>query len=97
MTYDTIPWFWSDQFHVKFQSIGLSLGYSEVIVREEKNEKMNRSVWYFIDDRLIAVDAANHPKAYVLGTKVIKGGDKIDRNKLRDPEQELKLANLILS
>ncbi len=96
-TYDALPWFWSDQFNVKFQSVGLSSGYDEALLREEKDEKMKRSVWYFKGDRLLAVDAANHPKAYVVGTKIIKGGEKIDRNKLLNPNQDLKPANLIIS
>ncbi len=97
LAYDALPWFWSDQYDVKFQSVGLSVGYDEAIVREEKNQERKHSVWYFNGDDLLAVDAANHPKAYVLGTKILKGRLKINRHKLSNPDQDLVLANILAS
>ena len=82
--YNSIPWFWSDQYDVKLQIVGLSAGYDEVLVRKEGDEEVPFSIWYFKGDRLIAVEAVNHPKAYVLGTKFIKSGQKLDKSKLAD-------------
>ena len=93
--YNAIPWFWSDQYDVKLQMVGLSEGYDQVVVREEVDKKNCFSVWYFKGDTLLSVDAVNNAKAYVYGTKFIKGGEKIDKEKLSDPKAEFKPANLI--
>lgn len=92
--YDTIPWFWSDQYDIKLQMVGLSQGYNKTLVREEPEEN-KFSVWYFKDDELLAVDAINNAKAYVVGTKFIKGKNIVDQAKLVDPNVEFKPANLL--
>ncbi|WP_211319957.1 NAD(P)/FAD-dependent oxidoreductase [Dyadobacter jejuensis] len=93
--YDTLPWFWSDQYDVKLQMVGLSQGYNQVLVRKEAENPNSFSVWYFLDEVLLAVDAVNQAKAYVLGTKLIKGGQRIDKTQLADPTVDFKLANLL--
>ncbi|WP_343330831.1 NAD(P)/FAD-dependent oxidoreductase [Polaribacter staleyi] len=82
--YDTIPWFWSDQYNIKLQMVGLATGYNEVLLRKEATENTSFSVWYFKDDELLAVDAINNGKAFVLGTRFIKGKQKINKTKLVD-------------
>ncbi len=94
-TYDTIPWFWSDQYDVKLQMVGLSEGYNEVIKREEADGK-SFSVWYFKDDELLAVDAVNNAKAYVFGTKFIKDSLQVDKVKLSNSDTPMKLGELKL-
>lgn len=88
--YDAIPWFWSDQYDVKLQIAGLSEGYDEAIVRREADDPAKLSVWYFKDEQLLAVDAINNARAYVLGTKWIKAGKVLDRHRLEDPGVNLK-------
>ncbi|MEM9986969.1 MAG: FAD-dependent oxidoreductase [Bacteroidota bacterium] len=92
--YDSLPWFWSDQYEIKLQIAGLNTGYDEVIVRKDHDTKF--SVWYFQRDTLLAVDAINDAKAYVLGTRFIKGGQKLDKEKLADPTCPFKPAELVL-
>ncbi len=94
--YNSIPWFWSDQYDVKLQMVGLSNGYDEVVVRKEAGDGHRFSVWYFKGDTLLAVDAVNNAKAYVLGTKFIKGGTRVDKKQLADPTVDFKPAALIL-
>jgi 3-phenylpropionate/trans-cinnamate dioxygenase ferredoxin reductase subunit len=95
VVYDAIPWFWSDQYDVKLQMVGLPEGYDEVLVRQEFGEGHKFSAWYFRGDTLLAVDGVNNAKAYVIGTRFIKSGQLIDKAKLVDPEVVLKPANLI--
>lgn len=95
-TYDTIPWFWSDQYDVKLQMVGLSDGYDELIIREEEGEATKFSAWYFKGDQLLAVDGVNNAKAYVIGTKFIKESVKVDKAKLADPTIEFKPDHLII-
>ncbi|PWJ43883.1 NAD(P)/FAD-dependent oxidoreductase [Sediminitomix flava] len=94
--YESIPWFWSDQFEVKLQMIGLFEGLTESVVRKEADNPLKFSVWHFKGDELLAVDAINNPKAYVIGTKFIKERTLVDKEKLSDPLTELKPKNLIL-
>ncbi|TSE04720.1 NAD(P)/FAD-dependent oxidoreductase [Aquimarina algiphila] len=96
LVYDTLPWFWSDQYDIKLQMVGLSTGYNKVLIRNEESENPKFSIWYFKDDTLLAVDAVNNAKAYVLGTKFIKGNKKIDQSKLIDSTIDFKPANLLI-
>lgn len=90
-----LPWFWSDQYHVKLQIVGLSKGFSEVLIRREVGKEDTFSHWYFKEEDLLAVDAVNNAKAYVIGTKFIKDQNKIDKDKLVDPAVELRPVNLL--
>ena len=82
VAYDSIPWFWSDQFDVKLQMVGLSQGHNKSIERIEVDKEKCRSVWYFKDDELLAVDAVNNGKAYILGGRFIRSRQKLDKKKL---------------
>ncbi|MEM6378110.1 MAG: FAD-dependent oxidoreductase [Bacteroidota bacterium] len=93
--YDTIPWFWSDQYHVKLQMVGLSQGYDEMLIRKEQKED-SFSIWYFKKDQLLAVDAVNNAKAYVLGTKFIKGHKVINKSILADASIALHPKQLLV-
>lgn len=91
--YDALPWFWSDQYDVKLQMVGLSTGYNQVLLRKEEGHKL--SAWYFQDEKLLSVDAVNNAKAYVLGTKILKGRSRANKEVLMDLETPLKYDLLI--
>ncbi len=65
------PWFWSDQFDVKLQIAGLNAGYTQVM---QRGEGKSVSHWYYKDSTLIAVDAMNDPRAYMVGKRLIEAG-----------------------
>ncbi|WP_020208806.1 NAD(P)/FAD-dependent oxidoreductase [Gilvimarinus chinensis] len=89
--YDALPWFWSDQYDVKLQMVGLSDGYDEILKRDESTDDQHKfSTWYFKGDQLLAVDAVNNAKAYVVGTKLIGAKTQVRKDVLSDPEQDLK-------
>jgi 3-phenylpropionate/trans-cinnamate dioxygenase ferredoxin reductase subunit len=67
------PWFWSDQFDAKLQIAGLNAGYDQVATRPGAGTH-GGSVWYYRDGRLIAVDALNDARAYMIGKRLIEGG-----------------------
>lgn len=67
------PWFWSDQYDVKLQIAGFNAGYDETIARPGARDGA-ASVWYFAAGELIAVDAVNDAKAYVVGKKLLDSG-----------------------
>lgn len=83
------PWFWSDQYDVKLQIAGLNLGYDRVVTRAG-DKPGTVSFWYFAGDRLLAVDAANDPRAYMVGKRLIDSGMTADPAAIADPATELK-------
>ncbi len=92
-TYETIPWFWSDQYDVKLQIVGLVNGFDDKVVRIEGDKKF--SIWYFKGKKLLAVDSINNAKSYVLGTKYIKTKAEIDKIELVNPASDLKSVVVI--
>ena len=92
--YNSVPWFWSDQYYVKLQIVGMETGYNEVIAREE-SEDSKFSCWFFKDEELLAVHAINNAKAYVIGTKFIKERKAVNKKKLKDASIDLKSVHLL--
>lgn len=82
------PWFWSDQYDVKLQIAGLSTGYDRIIARRGDDGAM--SFWYFHGDRLLAIDAMNDPRAYMVAKRLIEGGRSADPAAISDPATNLK-------
>jgi len=83
------PWFWSDQYDVKLQIAGLNAGYDSVVTRPGDKEGAV-SFWYYKGDELLAVDAANDPRAYMIGKRLIEGGKSPDKAAVADTSIELK-------
>lgn len=67
------PWFWSDQYDVKLQIAGLNSGYDNVVVRQGDREGAI-SHWYYAGDELLAVDAMNDARNYMIGKRLIEAG-----------------------
>lgn len=82
------PWFWSDQYDVKLQIAGLNTGFDQVITR--KGEGLTTSFWYYKDGQLVAVDAMNDPRAYMVGKRLIDMGKSADPVVVADPNADLK-------
>lgn len=83
------PWFWSDQYDVKLQIAGLNTGYDQVVVRPG-DKPGSQSVWYFAAGQLLAVDAMNDPRAYMVGKRLIDGGKSAAPEAIADPATDLK-------
>ncbi len=81
------PWFWSDQYDLKLQIAGLNTGYDRVVARQVDAA---RSFWYFAGDTLLAVDAINAPRDYMVGKRLIEAGKSPAADVLSDPEADLK-------
>jgi len=82
------PWFWSDQYDVKLQIAGLNTGYDRVVVRP--GAEASASHWYYRGETLLAVDAMNEPRAYMVGKRLIEAGLSPDPAVIADPEADLK-------
>ncbi len=83
------PWFWSDQYELKLQIAGLNTGYDEVIIRKSENEQVSH--WYFKGNDLLAVDALNDPRSYMIGKRLIEASKSPSKNQLKDKSFNLKV------
>ncbi len=81
------PWFWSDQYDVKLQIAGLSSGYDRIVTRDGGAAM---SFWYYRGDQLLAVDAMNDPRAYMVGKRLIDAGKSADPVLVADAGADLK-------
>ncbi len=90
--YNAKPWFWSDQYDNKLQIAGLSLGYDKVVVRKYKNSS---SMWYFKMKKLIAVDAINDAKAYMVAKTLIARDQSPKESNILDLNLDLKSLLMI--
>lgn len=86
--YEPRPWFWSDQYDVKLQIAGLNSGYDRIVSR--RGAGATASFWYYRGGQLLAVDAMNDPRAYMVGKRLIESGKTADPALIGDPETDLK-------
>jgi 3-phenylpropionate/trans-cinnamate dioxygenase ferredoxin reductase subunit len=82
------PWFWSDQYDVKLQIAGLNTGYDRVITRRTDADSV--AFWYFRGSELLAVDAMNDPRGFMVGKRLIEAGKSPDPAAISDPETDMK-------
>ena len=83
------PWFWSDQYNLKLQIAGLNTGYDDVVVRKGENGQVSH--WYFKGPNLLAVDALNDPRCYMIGKRLIEANNSPTKNQLKDKDFNLKV------
>ena len=86
--YVPMPWFWSDQYDCKLQIAGLNTGYDRIVTRGPDGAAM--SFWYFKGDRLLAVDAMNDSRAYMVGKRLLETGRDVDAGAISNPATNLK-------
>ena len=89
VNYIAKPWFWSDQYDVKLQIAGLNTGYDHIVTRKGDKEGAV-SFWYYKGPALLAVDAANDPRAYMIGKRLIEAGKSPKPEEISNPVTDLK-------
>lgn len=70
-SYDSLPWFWSDQYDLKLQIAGLSQGYDEVVIRGDIEGSRSFAAFYLQDGVIISVDAVNRAPEFMMGKRLI--------------------------
>ncbi len=88
-TYVAKPWFWSDQYDVKLQIAGLNSGYDNIVTRPGDKDG-SVSFWYYQGQQLLAVDAMNDPRAYMISKRLIEAGKSPAPEQVANPETDLK-------
>ncbi len=88
--YAQVPWFWSDQYDLKLQIVGLSAGYDEAVVRGDPDNSRSFAVFYLKDGVMIASDAVNRAPEHMMSRRLIAAKAKIPAEKLRDESINMK-------
>ena len=87
--YRAVPWFWTDQFDVKLQMVGLSGGADDEAVRGDPQAR-KFSVFYFRNGRLIAVDSINRAGEHLIARKLLAAGARLAPEQAADESFDLK-------
>jgi 3-phenylpropionate/trans-cinnamate dioxygenase ferredoxin reductase subunit len=87
--YKATPWFWSNQYDLRLQTVGLSTGFDQTVLRGDPATR-SFSVVYLKRGQVIALDCVNSVKDYVQGRKLAETRAKIDPALLADTTKPLK-------
>jgi len=87
--YHALPWFWSNQYDLKLQTAGLSIGHDATVLRGDPASR-SFSVVYLRGGKVIALDCVNAMKDYVQGRKLVEAGLASTPEALANAEVPLK-------
>ncbi|WP_183113507.1 FAD-dependent oxidoreductase [Sphingomonas sp. So64.6b] len=87
--YQAIPWFWSNQYDLKLQTVGLSVGYDAVVLRGDPAAR-SFSLVYLKGGKVIALDCVNATRDYVQGRALVLAGAAPDAARIADAATPLK-------
>jgi len=90
--YNVVPWFWSDQYDLKLQMVGLSGGFDRMVVRGDFNSRAF-AAFYLKDGRLIAADTVGRPQDFMFAKKLVAVRAAVDAAQLAD--EAVPLKNLV--
>jgi 3-phenylpropionate/trans-cinnamate dioxygenase ferredoxin reductase component len=88
--YDAVPWFWSDQYSIKLQMVGLSTGYDQLVLRGsiEGGDEASFALFYLRAGVLIAAECVARPKEFMISKKLIMERAQISAATLANEEIE---------
>ena len=89
VVYHTVPWFWSNQYDLRLQTVGLSTGHDEAVLRGDPATR-SFSIVYLKDGKVVALDCVNATKDYVQGKALVVGAATIPADRLADAAVPLK-------
>ena len=87
--YHAVPWFWSNQYDLKLQTVGLSTGHDATVTRGDPHAR-SFSVIYLREGEVIALDCVNATRDYVQGRALVLAGAAVPPERLADPATPLK-------
>jgi len=86
----SVPWFWSDQYDLKLQMVGISEGHDDVVIRGE-TQTSSFVVFYLKAGQLIGADAVNRPGDFMAAKRLVGDRIKVSPARLADDNVSLKL------
>jgi 3-phenylpropionate/trans-cinnamate dioxygenase ferredoxin reductase subunit len=87
--YGAVPWFWSNQYDLRLQTVGLSAGHDAMVVRGDMASR-SFSVVYLKNGRVIALDCVNCAKDFMQGRALVAARAAVAPDHLSDPSRQLK-------
>jgi 3-phenylpropionate/trans-cinnamate dioxygenase ferredoxin reductase subunit len=87
--YRALPWFWTDQFDIKLQMAGISHGHDRIATRGNP-ETRKLSVFYFRENKLVAIDSINRPLDHMIGRKLLAAAVPLTPEQAADESVDLK-------
>lgn len=84
-----VPWFWSDQFDLKLQMVGLSLGYDQLQLRGDI-EAESFCAFYLKDGVVVSADAVNRPQDFMVAKRLVASRSRVSVEALADENVPLK-------
>lgn len=87
--YFAVPWFWSNQYDLRLQTVGLSVDYDATVLRGDPATR-SFSVIYLKQGKVIALDCVNMVKDYVQGKILVVEGMSFMPDQLADTSVTLK-------
>jgi 3-phenylpropionate/trans-cinnamate dioxygenase ferredoxin reductase subunit len=87
--YDAVPWFWSNQYDLRLQTVGISNGYDQTVLRGDPAAR-KFSLVYLREGAVIALDCVNNTRDYAQGRKLVMGRAEVDPELLSDADVPLK-------
>ncbi|MCR8923144.1 FAD-dependent oxidoreductase [Dasania sp. GY-MA-18] len=82
--HNTAPWFWSDQYDLKLQMVGLNQNHDEMVLRGNPNTNRSFSAFYLKEGKVIAADCVNRPQEFMLAKQIINKNLSIPPKLLAD-------------
>ena len=82
--YTDVPTFWSEQYDLRLQIVGLSQGYDDIVVRGDPGERAV-ALFYLKEGVLIAVDAINKPMEFMHCRRLVADRALVAPDQLKDP------------
>lgn len=88
--YEATPWFWSNQYDLRLQTVGLSAGHDQAVLRAEHPDSDSFSIVYLRAGKVVALDCVNRVKDYVQGRKLVEQQAVVVPERLADPNVPLR-------
>ena len=87
--YRATPWFWSNQYDLKLQTVGLSAGHDEAVLRGDPAVR-SFSVVYLKQGKVIALDCVNNVRDFSHGRRLVELGVVVSAKDIADASRPLK-------
>lgn len=90
VAYDSVPWFWSDQYQEKLQMVGLSQGFDQLVSRGDTSNREGKgfALFYLKEGVVIAADCVGRPKEFMVAKQMVQAKLPIDAARLQDESVE---------
>ena len=91
--YQATPWFWSNQYDLKLQTVGLSIGHDTTVMRGDPAAR-SFSIIYLKEGKVLALDCVNAMKDFVQGRKLVESAAAVPLALLSDKSLALRDIDL---